>query len=61
MVLRPVEFNSARYPWTGQADERRFDNLLVVNQIVTVGLVLDAVDAPANRRFRNGGSTVLHG
>ncbi len=50
MMLRPVEFDAAGNPRPGQADQRRLDDRLVVNQIVAVRLVLQDVDASANFR-----------
>ena len=50
MMLGPIEFYAAGDPRPGQTDQCRLDNMLVVNQIVAVGLVLNAVDAPANFR-----------
>jgi hypothetical protein len=49
-MLRPVELDAAGNPRPGQADERGLDDVLVVNQIVAVGLVLNGVDAPADFR-----------
>ena len=48
MMLRPVELDAAGNPRPGQADERGFDDPLVVNQIVAIGLVLNRVNAPAD-------------
>ena len=50
MMLRPVEFDAAGNPRPGQADKRRFDDVLVVDEVVAVGLVLDRVDATADFR-----------
>src|SRR5208283_792119 len=46
MVLRPVEFDPSGNPRSGEADERGLDYMLVVNQVVTVRFVLNAVDTP---------------
>ena len=50
MMLRPVELDAAGNPRPGQADQRRLDDGLVINQIVAVGLVQDGVNAPADFR-----------
>ncbi len=48
MMLRPIEFDTSRDPRSGQADERRLDHLLMINDIVVViGLILDRVNPPA--------------
>ena len=48
VMLRPVEFNAAGDPRPRQADERGFDDALIVNEIVAVGLVENGVNAPAD-------------
>src|SRR6185437_4889408 len=50
MMLRPIEFNTAGNPWPGQSDERRLDDVLIVNEIVSVRFVLNGMDSPANFR-----------
>jgi hypothetical protein len=41
MMLRPVELDAAADPRPGQADQRRLDDRLVVDEVVAVGLVED--------------------
>ncbi|MGA8528216.1 MAG: hypothetical protein WB622_00780, partial [Acidobacteriaceae bacterium] len=48
MMLRPVEFNAARDPGPGQADQSRLDHILAVEKIVPRDLVVSDVDAAAN-------------
>src|SRR5579862_9021161 len=50
MMLRPVEFDTARNPGTGEPDQRGLDNRLIVNQIVTVGFVLQDMNASTDFR-----------
>ncbi len=50
MVLRPIEFDSARNPRAGQADQGRLDDRLPVDEIVAVCLVLGQVNPPAEFR-----------
>ncbi len=40
MMLRPVEFNAAGNPRTGETDERRLDDSLIINHVAAVRLVL---------------------
>ena len=47
MVLRPVELDPSAHPRSGQADQRGFDDGLVVNEIEAVGLVRRPMDASA--------------
>jgi hypothetical protein len=47
MMLRPVEFDAAGNPWTGETDERRFDDVLVAAQIITIRFVLNRMNASA--------------
>ena len=47
VVLRPVELDAAADPGAGQADQRRFDHVVIVNKIVVVGLIISALDAAA--------------
>lgn len=46
-MLRPVEFNPARNPWPGQPHQRRFDDVVVIDKIIAVGLVEGAVNPSA--------------
>ena len=39
VVLRPVKFNAAGNPRPGKTDERRFDNVIIVDKIVTVRFI----------------------
>ena len=51
VMLRPVELDATRDPRAGEADERRFDHVLPVEEIVVfVRLVLAEKDASANFR-----------
>lgn len=50
VMLRPVEFDAARDPRAGEADQRRFDDPVVVHEIVLVRLVERAVDPAAEIR-----------
>jgi hypothetical protein len=51
MVLRPVELDASRNPRPGEADERRLDHLLAIEEIIIgIGLVLADEDAPADFR-----------
>ena len=47
VMLRPVEFNPARNPWPGQPHQRRFDDVVVIDKIIAVGLVEGAVNPSA--------------
>ena len=47
---QPVELDAAARPRPGEADERGFDDTLVVDEVVAVRLVLQGVDAPAEFR-----------
>ena len=50
VMLRPVELDAAAGPRPGEADQRGFDDRLVVDEVVAVGLVLRAMDASAELR-----------
>ena len=48
VVLRPVELDTARNPWSGQADERWFYDILSIEKIVAIRLVRADMDAAAD-------------
>ena len=48
MVLRPVELDAAADPRAEEADERRLDDVLAVEEVVAVGAVEAHVDATAD-------------
>jgi hypothetical protein len=50
MVLRPIELNATGDPRAGQADQRRLDDVLVVDHLVVVGLIENRMNSPANVR-----------
>ncbi len=50
VVLRPVELNASRDPWTQQPDQRGLDDVLPVEEVVLVGLVEPGVNPPADLR-----------
>ncbi len=50
VVLRPVKLNAAGNPGAGQADQGRFDDLVVIDKVVVVGLVIGALNASAQLR-----------
>ena len=46
MMLGPVEFDSARKPRAGKADQCRLDYFLMIKDVVvSIGLILDRVNA----------------
>src|ERR1700734_774324 len=45
VMLRPVEFDPARDPGAGKADQRRLDDILAVEEVVAVDLVLANMNA----------------
>ena len=46
MMLRPVEFDSARKPRAGKAHQCRLDYFLMIKDVVvSIGLILDRVNA----------------
>ena len=49
-MLRPVELGSAGNPRTAQADQRRLDDMLAVEEVVAVGFVEPDLDTPAEFR-----------
>src|SRR6266567_521466 len=49
-MLRPVELDAARNPWPGETHKRGLDHWLIVEHVVTVGLVLQDVNATADFR-----------
>ncbi|MNW45525.1 hypothetical protein D3C74_227920 [compost metagenome] len=49
-MLRPVEFNPPGNPWPSQANQRRFDDTVVVDEIVVVCFVERTVNPPAQLR-----------
>ena len=50
MMLRPVELDPARSPWSGQANQRRLDDILPVEDVIAIGLVGRRMDPPADLR-----------
>jgi hypothetical protein len=46
VMLRPVELDATRHPWTREADEGRLDDVVAVEEVVVAGLVVADVDAP---------------
>jgi len=60
MVLRPIELDAARNPQAGEADERRLDHVLAVEEvIVVVGLVLADVFADWQLRGSESGEMIV--
>ena len=49
-MLWPVEFDAAAHPRPGETDERGLDDRLFINEFVTVGLVLNGMNASADFR-----------
>ena len=49
VMLRPVEFYASADPWTEETDKRRFDDFVVVNEIIAVCLVKGPLDPSAER------------
>ncbi|CCY64377.1 unknown [Prevotella sp. CAG:1124] len=47
VVLRPVEFDTSRNPWTGQSDQRRLDNVVVVDEVTLLNLVVSHLHTAA--------------
>src|SRR5262245_58600006 len=54
MVLRPIEFNTAGNPWTGETDEGGLDDRLPVDYVVAVCFVLQDMNTTANFRKDEG-------
>ena len=50
MMLRPVELNATGNPGAGKTDKGGFDDALVVNQIIAVGLVENRMNATTQFR-----------
>ena len=44
VMLGPVKFNATRDPGAGQSHQRRFDDMIVVDKIIAVGLVISPLD-----------------
>ena len=49
-MLRPVELDAAGNPGSGQADQRRFDDAIVIDEVKVVGLVASHLHAAAKPR-----------
>lgn len=47
MVLRPVEFDTSRNPRAGQSDQRRLDNVVVVDEVTLLNLVVSHLHTAA--------------
>ena len=47
VMLRPVEFNAAADPRSGQTDQSRLDDMVVIDEIVMIGLIVCALDPAA--------------
>src|SRR5260221_5329361 len=54
MVLGPIELDAAANPGAGEANQCRFDDRLAIKQVITVGLVLQHVNAATNFRQDHG-------
>src|SRR5689334_14884048 len=50
MMLRPIELHSAGCPRARQADQRRLNHMLIIEEIVTVRLVSPYVNTSAELR-----------
>ena len=50
VVLRPVEFDAARDPWSQQPDQSRLDHVVVIYEVIAVGLVISPLDPSAEFR-----------
>src|SRR5262245_6441019 len=50
MMLRPIELYAAGDPRPSQSHERRFDNVLAVEEVIPVRFINADVDASANLR-----------
>ena len=50
MVLWPVELNAPRDPGTEQTDQRRFDDLIVIDKIALFDLIKRLLYTPAQFR-----------
>ena len=60
MMLRPIEFDPAGNPWTGEADERGLDDGLAVDGVVSVCFVLEDMDPAANfREYQRANKFIL--
>ena len=46
-MLRPVEFDAAGNPRAGKTDERRLDDLVVIDEVVAVGFIIGALNTAA--------------
>ena len=49
-MLGPVKFNATRDPGAGQSHQRRFDDMIVVDKIIAVGLVISPLDPASQLR-----------
>ena len=59
VMLRPVELDTAGYPGAGQADERRLDHLVFVDEMVVRLLVVALVDAAAELRQDDDADVII--
>ena len=50
MVLRPVELDASRNPRPGQTDERRFDDMVVVDEMALLDFIISHLDPAAKLR-----------
>ena len=50
VMERPVEFHAAGDPGAEHADERRFDDVLLIEKVIARGLIKRGIDAPADLR-----------
>ncbi|MOA10641.1 hypothetical protein D3C78_1305400 [compost metagenome] len=50
VMLRPVELDASRYPWTGKTDESRLDNTVIVHKIIVIRFIDCAVNPSADFR-----------
>ena len=50
MMLRPVKLDAARYPGTGQTDQRRLDDAIVIDEVKVIRLVARHLHAAAELR-----------
>ena len=48
-MLRPIELNSAADPRTGKSHECRFDDRLIIDDVIAIRLVDHPVNAAAQR------------
>ena len=49
-MLRPVELNASRNPWAGEADQCRFDDMVVVDEMPLADLVVSHLDSASQCR-----------